>query len=134
MQKRSIHSTRRAIYSPTWWYRRHASAALLPLLPHRHRYPGLWGALLGSLEACAAGRIRLQPRAEKGGAKGWNGRHSGEQPRFSDHRFNSEFMFFVVLQRKGGMKMTRRWVVARAKSFVKGSHLYCLYVTPVSRL
>ena len=83
----NTHSTRRAIYPPTWWRWRHTSAALLPLLPRRHRYPCHWGALLGSLEAGAAVRVWLPPRAEEGGTQGWDGRHAGEQPRCNDvHR------------------------------------------------
>jgi hypothetical protein len=67
MQTCYVHSARRAIYPPTWWHRGHASATLLPLLPHRNRYPGRWGALLGGLEACASVRVRLPPCAEEGG-------------------------------------------------------------------
>jgi hypothetical protein len=80
-QKRYVHSARCAIHPPTWWHRRHASAALLPLLPRWHRCHCRWGAILGGLEACAAVRVRVPPRAEEGGTQGRNGRHTGEQPR-----------------------------------------------------
>ena len=74
----TVHSARRAIHPSAWWHRRHASAALLPLLPRRNRRVGLWGALLGSLEACAAVRIWVPARTEEGGTQGRNGRHTGE--------------------------------------------------------
>ena len=83
IQTLSVHNSDRCtIHPPTWWHRRHASAALLPLLPRWHRCYARWGTLLGGLEACAAVRVRLPTRAEEGGTQGWNGRHTGEQPRY----------------------------------------------------
>jgi hypothetical protein len=100
-----FHSDRCAIHPSTWRHWRYAPAALLPLLPHRHRYLSRWGALLGYLEACAAARVRVPPRADEGGTQGWNGRHTGEAAR---RRSNSEsYLFFAVLKRKCRMNARR---------------------------
>ena len=61
----TVQCARRAIHPSAWWHRRHASAALLPLLPRRHRCAGLWGALLGGLEACTAVRVWVPAHAEE---------------------------------------------------------------------
>ena len=99
MQTRSVHSDRRAIHPSTRWHRRHASAALLPLLPRRHRCHGHWVALLGGLEAFAAICVRLPTRAKEGGAQGWNGRHAGEQPRYHIY-LEVEFILFSQFSRE----------------------------------
>ena len=107
MQTPSIHSAGRAVCPPTRRHRRHAPAALLPLQPHRHRCLVYWGALLGHLEAYAAVRVRVPPRAEEGGSRGRDGRHTGEQPaRYFD--IDNLFGFFAVLQRKCRMTKQRR--------------------------